>query len=113
MKKTARLYDYFEHVKMSVIMAYTAVECLSNALIPVDYSYTETTSDSERLWDFNEMQRWKSTTQKLRQTLPKALNMKDPGQFKSYSTFCKLKEIRNEVIHTRSVLPKDIKTQTG
>lgn len=109
-EETARLYDYFEHVKMSVIMAYTAVECLCNALIPADYSYTETTSDGERLWDFKEIQRWKSTTQKLRQILPKALNIKDPGQFKSYSTFCKLEEIRNEVIHTRSVLPKDIKT---
>jgi hypothetical protein len=109
-EETAQLYDYFEHVKMSVIMAYTAVECLSNALIPADYSFTESIGDGEGLLDFKEIQRWKSTTQKLRQVLPKALNMKDPGQFKSYSTFCKLEEIRNEVIHTRSVLPKDIKT---
>ncbi|MFC1226667.1 hypothetical protein SAMN04488511_102305 [Pedobacter suwonensis] len=108
---TSRLYDYFEHIKISIIMAYTAVECLCNALTPIDYSYTERTKDGDRLWDFKEIQRWKSTTQKLRQILPKALKMKDPGQFKSYSTFCKLEEIRNDVIHTRSVLPKNLKME--
>lgn len=106
-----KLYDYFEHIKISIIMAYTAVECLSNALIPMDYSYIENTKDGDRLWDCKEIQRWKSTTQKLRQILPKALQMKDPGQFKSYSTFCKLEELRNEVIHTRSLLPIDIKEE--
>ncbi|MCX2492634.1 hypothetical protein OQX63_04070 [Pedobacter sp. PF22-3] len=106
---SSKLYDYFEHIKMSIIMAYTAVECLCNALIPRNYSYTEQGKDGVRLWDYKEIQRWKSTTQKLRQILPKALNMKDPGQFKSYSTFCKLETVRNEVIHTRSIIPKDIK----
>lgn len=109
--ETSQLYDYFEHVKMGIIMAYTAVECLCNALIPYGYSYVENGKDGERIWNFKEIQRWQSTTQKLRQILPKALSMKDPGQFKSYSTFCKLENIRNEVIHTRSVLPKDIKTE--
>jgi hypothetical protein len=107
----SKLYDYFEHIKMSIIMGYTAVECLCNALIPNEYSYIEKGKDGDRLWDCKEIQRWKSTTQKLRQILPKALNMKDPGQFKSYSTFCKLEELRNEIIHTRSVLPKDIKEE--
>jgi hypothetical protein len=110
-ENASKLYDYFEHVRMSIIMAFTAVECLCNALIPYEYSYVEKIKDDDRLWDFKEIQRWKSTTQKLRQILPKALNMKDPGQFKSFSTFCKLEDLRNEVIHTRSVLPKDIKTE--
>ena len=106
-----KLYDYFEHIRMSIIMAYTAVECLCNALIPKEYSYVDKTTEAERIWDFKEIQRWKSTTQKLRQILPNALKMKDPGQFKSYSTFCKLESIRNEVIHTRSILPKDLKME--
>ncbi|GAB2686667.1 hypothetical protein GCM10027037_05830 [Mucilaginibacter koreensis] len=106
-----QIYDYFEHVKVAIIMAYTAVECLCNALIPPGYSYTEKGKDGERIWDVKEVQRWKSTTQKLRQILPNALKMKDPGQFKSYSTFSKLEDIRNEVIHTRNVAPKDIKTE--
>lgn len=105
---TANLYDYFEYIKMSIIMAYTAVECLCNALIPRDFSYYERHGDGDRLWDNAEIQRWKSTTQKLRQILPKALNMKDPGQFKCYATFAKLEMIRNEIIHTRSVLPIEI-----
>ena len=107
----SKLYDYFEHIKMSVIMAYTAVECLCNALIPYEYSYIEKGNNGDRLWDFKKIQRWKSTTQKLRQILPKALNITDPGQFKSYSTFCKLEIIRNEVIHTRSILPIEIKKE--
>jgi len=107
----SKLYDYFEHIKMSIIMAYTAVECLSNALIPYNYSYTEQGKDGNRMWDFKEIQRWKSTTQKLRQILPRALNMNDPGKFKSYSTFCKLENLRNEIIHTRSILPKEVKEE--
>jgi len=104
-----KLYDYFEHIKISIIMAYTAVECICNALIPKGYTYVEKNKDGERTWDFKEIERWKSTTQKLRQILPNALAMKDPGQFKSYSTFCKLESIRNEVIHTRSILPINLK----
>lgn len=107
----SKLYDYFEHIRISIIMAYSAVECLCNALIPYDYSYVEKGEKEDRVWDYKEIQRWKSTTQKLRQILPKALNMKDPGQYKSYAPFCKLEEIRNEVIHTRSVQPKEIEKE--
>lgn len=106
----SRLYDYFEHIKTSIIMAYTSVECVCNALVPWDYSFTEIDKNGiERVWNNKEIQRKKSTSQKLREILPKALNIKNPGQFKHYPTFIKLEELRNDIIHTRSVLPKDIK----
>ncbi|RKR81888.1 hypothetical protein BDD43_2049 [Mucilaginibacter gracilis] len=63
---TVILFDYLEHVQSAITIAFTAVECLANDLLPDNFVYEEKRKGEEtRQYDRKEIERWISTIDKL------------------------------------------------
>jgi len=104
------LYDYLEHIQSSIVMAFTAIECLANELLPTDFIYKQKVQGGEiREFNHKEIERWVSTIDKIALVLPSALGITNPTKYNFWPKFTKLKDLRNEIIHSRHVLPIDQK----
>src|SRR5690606_6116044 len=100
---TVRMYDYFEHIQAAVVMIYSAVECLTNVLIPDEFTISETNKEGTNIIrDKSYIERNYSTEYKLKKIIPKALNIQNPSTFKCWSKFTELAKIRNNIIHMKS-----------
>lgn len=100
------LFDYLEHIQSAIVMAYTAVECLANDLLPDDFSYIdEERGRTPKQYDRKEIERWIPTIEKVAVVLPKALGKINPKKYSFWPKFTKLKDLRNDIIHFRSLMP--------
>jgi hypothetical protein len=100
------LFDYLEHIQSAIIMAFTAVECLANDLLPNDFVYEEKRKGEEtKQYDHKEIERWISTIDKLALVIPQALKITNPKTYNFWPKFTKLKDLRNDIIHFRNLLP--------
>lgn len=106
---TVLLYDYMEHIQSAIVMAFTAVECLINELVPGDFIYRKKLKDG-RIEELNrkDIERWMSTIDKITLVIPSALNINNPTTYNFWPKFTKLKDLRNDIIHSRSILPIEI-----
>ncbi|HEY5326902.1 MAG TPA: hypothetical protein VIJ27_07870 [Mucilaginibacter sp.] len=105
-ENTRVLFDYLEHVQSAIIMAFTAVECVANDLLPDDFVYEEKRKGEEnRKYDRKDIERWISTTDKLALVIPQALKITSPKTYNFWPKFTKLKDLRNDIIHFRNLLP--------
>lgn len=104
------LYDYLEHIQSSIVMAFTAIECLANEILPKDFVYKQKVQGGE-IKEFNnkDIERWVSTIDKIALVLPSALGITNPTKYNFWPKFTKLKDLRNDIIHSRNVLPIDQK----
>jgi len=102
--QTKQLFDYFEHLQVSLIFAYTAVEAFSNIGIPENYTLEKINNKKvKEIWNKESIERWLSTTEKVRDILPEILKIKSPKDETFWADFKKLEEIRNEIIHQKTV----------
>jgi hypothetical protein len=86
--------------------AFTALECLANDLLPDDFIYEEKRKGEEsRKYDRKEIERWISTVDKLALVIPQTLKIACPKTYNFWPKFTKLKDIRNDIIYFRSLLP--------
>lgn len=109
---TVRMYDYFEHIQAAVVMIYSAVECLTNVLIPDDFTISEIGEGGAKLIrDKSYIELNYSTESKLKKIIPNALNIQNPSTFKCWSKFTELAKIRNNIIHMKSSAPKQEKEE--
>lgn len=100
------LFDYLEHVQSAIVMAYTAVECLINDLLPDNFVYiTKRKGESPKQYDRKEIERWISTIDKVALVLPQALGIVSPKTYKFWPKFTKLKILRNDIIHFSNLMP--------
>lgn len=103
---TVKLFDYLEHVQSAITMAFTAVECLANDLLPDDFVYEERRKGEEtKRYNRKDIERWISTIDKLALVIPQAHNIPSPKTYNFWPKFTKLKDLRNDIIHFRSLLP--------
>jgi len=103
---TVTLFNYLEHVQAAITMAFTAVECLANDLLPDNFVYEEKCKGIEtRKYDRKEIERWISTIDKLALVIPQALKIKSPKTYNFWPKFTKLKDLRNDIVHFRSLFP--------
>lgn len=103
-KQTSKVYDYFEHLQTSIIFAYTAVEAFGNVAIPEEFTYEKTNNKKvKEIWTKENIERWLPTTEKICEILPKILQTSSPKDEKFWLDFKKLEEIRNEIIHQKTV----------
>ena len=87
--------EYQENVVMAIITAFTSVEIFSNEMIPED-SYFEGKNKTQ----IEKM----PVSEKLAEVLPEMLNTSSPkGRETFWSKFKKLKNVRNRIIHMKSV----------
>jgi hypothetical protein len=111
-EETIELFDYLEHVQSAITMAFTAVECLVNDLLPNDFIYEEKRKgEKTKQYDRKEIERWISTVDKLALVIPQALKISSPKTYNFWPKFTKLKDLRNDIIHFKSVLPIEQKEQ--
>lgn len=102
--QTSKVYDYFEHLQTSIIFIYTAVEAFGNVAIPEDFTFEKINNKKVReIWDKENIERWLSTTEKISDIVPGILKVESPKKEKFWTDFKKLEEIRNEIIHQKTV----------
>lgn len=106
-KDTPRLFNYFEHIQSSVIAIYTALEAFANIAIPAEFTHTFKNSKGiTETWDKKAIERWYKTSDKLCELLPKILESDSPKTMPNWSRFKELENIRNDIIHQKTV-PND------
>lgn len=98
------LFDYFEHLKISVIATYTAIESFSNHAIPDDFKYEK----KKELLDKYTIEKSVELKEKISKVLPKILNCPSPTKMTIYDDFTKLIKIRHDITH-----PKTFTTNNG
>jgi len=65
------LYDYFEHLQISIIFSYSAVEAFVNACIPNSFSFEIINKKGvKEIWNKNNIERYFNTTEKIVKILP-------------------------------------------
>jgi hypothetical protein len=102
-EETVMLYDYLEHIQTSIIALYSAIESLVNSLIPDEYEYEQNNGKGvKEVWNKNAIERWKLTKEKLKDIIPKALNITSPSNYKCWTRFTQFEELRNDLIHVKS-----------
>lgn len=98
------LYDYFEHLQISLIFIYTAVEAFANIAIPREFTYEKLNNKKvKEIWNKESIERWLPTSEKISNIIPSILKLKSPKTEPFWADFTKLEEIRNEIIHQKTV----------
>ncbi len=103
-EELTKLYDYLESAKVSVIFAYNSIEAFVNIAIPNDYTYENKNNRGiKEIWDKEAIQRWMTTSDKLTKILPGLRGLEKPNNQKFWSNFKNLEQLRNDIIHPKSV----------
>lgn len=99
------LYDFFEHLQTSLIFIYTAVEAFANIAIPEDFIHEKINNKKvKETWGKESIERWLPTTEKICDILPKILDVPVPKEETFWKNFKKLEQIRNNIIHQKTVM---------
>ena len=103
----SELYNYFEHIQMSIIAIFTAIEALANVAIPDDYSIEKINAKKiKEIWTKESIERWSSTLDKIGDIVPEILKIESPKNLKIWSNFKELESIRNDIIHQKTTKEK-------
>ena len=98
------LFDFFEHLQVSLIFAYTAVEAFSNVAIPDKFTFDKLNNKKvKETWTKENIERWLSTTEKLGDIVPTILEVPSPKGQPFWDNFKKLEKIRDEIIHQKTI----------
>lgn len=99
-----KLYDYFEHIQTSLIFIYTAVEAFANVAIPETFTHEKLNHRKvKESYNKESIERWLSTTEKICDILPVILEVSSPKDESFWGNFKKLEEIRNNIIHQKTI----------
>lgn len=100
-EETIFLYDFIEAMQISIIMICTAIESVTNSMIPSSFSYKEKNNKGEKVLDYFDIQQKLSLTDKLSKVLYQAHNIQ-LSKNKNWPNFKKLISLRNDLIHLKS-----------
>jgi len=96
-------YDALEDLQICVIFSYKAVESLCNALIPDDFVHeVEDSKGIIQRYGKEQIERWISTSTKVKEILPKVIGCPKPSEQKFWSDFKSLENLRNDIVHSKS-----------
>jgi hypothetical protein len=100
--ETVEFYDYLESIQLAIVALYSAIESLTNVLIPDDFEYEHLKPNGvKETWNKSAIERWKPTREKIKEILPKALAIKSPSTYKGWSKFLDFEDLRNDIIHIK------------
>jgi hypothetical protein len=99
------LFDYFESFASEVIFSFTALEAFANEVIPADFTYQFKSNKKSGTVPLSkaEIERQVSLDEKLKSVLPQAHNIKSPNGTKPWQDYKELKDVRNRLIHLKSI----------
>ncbi|MBD1862183.1 MULTISPECIES: hypothetical protein [Trichocoleus] len=97
------VFSYLEEIMASVVFAYTALEAFANEEIPDDFVYTIPKSKCSEVYNKVQIERSLSLRTKLGDILPAISGMSSPKGTKVWHDFVALEELRNNIIHMKTV----------
>lgn len=99
------LFDYFETAMLEVICSYSAIEAAANEVIPPDFTYQRRARKGRPPVTLGKdaIERTLSLDEKLKRVLTQALNQSSPAGGKLWPPYLKLKEVRDRLIHLKSI----------
>lgn len=98
------IYLYFTLATSTIIQMFTSMESFLNDLLPIDYIYIRKTKQKQELFNNNQIQGYINFEEKILKVIPsfhKKGSFFKKGAFEQ-SEIGKLKNLRNEIIHTKS-----------
>jgi len=102
-EEVSELYDYFEHLQVSLLFNYTAVEAFSNVAIPEEYQLEKLNNKKvKEIWVKENIERWLSTSEKIGDIVPKILDVPSPKNESFWNDFKELEKIRDEIVHQKT-----------
>jgi len=97
------LYNYFERIQSSIVSIYTAIEALSNLLIPRDYKIERKNNKGVlEIWNKDSIERWMKTSEKIGDIIPGIIHVRSLKENKIWNYFKELENIRNDIIHPKT-----------
>lgn len=90
--------DYFESIIKAVIFSFTSLETFSNICLPYDYEFTD---PNGKKFNREKIERYKPLEYKLEYVLTDILQSGNPTKETWWPTFQKLKDIRDQIIHSK------------
>lgn len=109
-----RLFNYLEHIQSSIIAIYTAIESLANVAIPHDHKIEKKNQKGvTEIWGKEAIERWYKTSDKIAEIIPQVLKIESPKKLKVWPGFCELEDIRNDIIHQKTIVkkPQDVDSE--
>lgn len=98
-----QFYDFIEDLQICVIFIYKAVESLCNAVIPDDFVHeVEDGKGIIQRYRKEQIERWISTSVKVKEILPGLLGSPKPTEQPFWSDFKVLERLRNDIVHSKS-----------
>jgi|LakMenEpi03Aug12_release.lakeMendotaPanAssembly.Ray.scaffolds.fasta_scaffold75878_3 hypothetical protein len=96
--------DFLQYVQISLVFGYTALEAFANLSIPQNHSITKQTPKGIReIYDKNAIDRWISLKEKIKDILPGIYNAPAVKNQDWWPRFCRLEEMRHDIIHQKSI----------
>ena len=95
--------DFLEAIQTAVVFSFTAIEAFTNISIPNDYIYETTNSRKTELYNKDQIERWIGWQDKVSKILVAIYQTEKIENQKFWPYFLKLVEIRNNIIHQKSV----------
>ena len=97
-------YSYFSTVSNYVIFLFLSIEAFINKAIPKDFEYRKQIQDKKtEIYDRFQIQRSIEFLEKIKTVLPQATEKNFVQEFPhKYDSIKKLKEFRDEIVHTKS-----------
>lgn len=103
-KSDYQAFNAIEHLSVSVIMAYSAIEAFCNDSIPLNHEYWHN-KKSEIIVEMSnkeDLERRFSTGEKLITILPEIFEVESPKGKKAWQSYIKLKKVRDSLVHAKS-----------
>ncbi len=101
LEKQKEYYDYFETIMISLIFSYTSIETLVNICIPFYYKKRIRVKGVYKWITKQNIVEKFQLIKKMSTILTDVLKTPNPNSQKWWKTFLELKEIRDEIIHSK------------
>jgi len=96
--------DFLQHVQVSLVFGYTALEAFANLSIPDHHSITKQSHKGiQEIYDKTAIDRWLSLKEKIKDILPGIYNAPSVKDQEWWPMFCRLEQMRHDIIHQKSI----------
>jgi len=99
------VFDFYESLFGSIVMAYTSIEAFANEYIPEDYNYERKIKDKIQILNKSDIERRVNLDEKLLNILPDIFEINFTKQSPKWEKYKILQNNRDRIIHFKS---KDI-----
>lgn len=102
-KTLDNFHVFFIHASISATFMFNAIEAFINGLIPKDYKYSKVLERKTEVYDVFQIQKYLQFEEKIKNVVPEIKNNSFHVQHShKYDKIIKLKDFRDEIVHTKS-----------